>query len=122
MATGYLTPEMETTAIGLDHTEVGLQVAKKWHLPDHTCAVIQYHHGPMSLSEFGQHIAVTHLADTLLNRAKLGIPEHIEVFCDIDPKALDFLQIDEHIVAELENMIAQELADILSMCREVTQC
>lgn len=122
IVTGYLTPEMETTALGLDHTEIGLQVAKKWHLPDHTCAVIQHHHGLMPLSEFGQHIAIIHLADNLLNHAKLGIPEHIEVTAGIAPEVLDFLQIDEHTVAELERMIASDLTNILAMCEEVCQC
>lgn len=122
VGTTYLTPAIETATVGLDHTEIGLQIAKKWHLPDHTCAVIQHHHGCMSLSEFGQHIAVIHLADNLLNRIKFGIPEHVEVTTCIAPKVLDFLRIDERAVAELEELIGANLTDILMLCKEVSPC
>jgi putative nucleotidyltransferase with HDIG domain len=119
---GWLTTDREVATVGLDHTEVGCRVAKKWNLPEHAVAVITHHHSVDSAADFASHTAAIHLGDYLINDAKVGLSEQAEVQCYINPVALDILQIDASIVQEFHETVANELPDIVSMCDELTRC
>ncbi len=117
-----LTTEMEIDAVGLDHTEVGCRIAKKWNLPDYAVAVIEHHHRLDALADFAQHIAAIHVGDHLINHAKVGFSETAEVVGEANPIALEILNIDAQIVEELQAAVDQELPDIMDMCDELVQC
>ena len=120
--TGFLTTEMETAIIGLDHTMVGCRIAEKWNLPEHVAAVITNHHTVGSGETFRQHIAAIHMADCLLNHTRLGIADDVEVAPVLDPTALTELCVDTQDVAELAEEVNASLPDIISVCEELGQC
>lgn len=58
------TPEIETAALGFDHTELGEYAAKAWGFPELVTAAIRFHHAPASYR--GQYTAVVYIV-TLAN-------------------------------------------------------
>jgi putative nucleotidyltransferase with HDIG domain len=122
LRSGWLTTDMETAAVGLDHAEVGRRVATKWKLPNHTVAVIKQHHELEATTDFTSHIAVIHLGDCLINHAKVGIAEEVEVACEVNPTALGILQLDSQSVQQLQEAVIDELPNIIGMCEELAQC
>lgn len=117
-----LTPDMEVAAVGLDHTEVGCRMAKKWKLPDFAVAAIEHHHNLGSPPEFAQHSAAIHVADGLINHAKVGLAVEGEVEANIDSSALDLLNIDFQMMGDLEEAITDELPHVMGICDELTRC
>ncbi|NJD07160.1 MAG: HDOD domain-containing protein [Methylococcaceae bacterium] len=51
--------------IGLDHYEVGAELARLWRLPEPVIATLEYHERPADAAEFPQEVAVVHLAAIL---------------------------------------------------------
>lgn len=119
---GRLTTARESELLGLDHTEVGARLATTWHLPASTVAVIAQHHTVSTAMEYAQHSAVIHLADVLLNHAKVGLDSHTEVEQAFDPTALSLLGLDAQSVGTLEEVVAAELPTVLGMCEELVRC
>lgn len=64
--------EAEREIIGIDHTEAGEWLAKKWNLPSPLVEAIRYHHDPPSSNYFKdvrtfKIVMITYLANTLCN-------------------------------------------------------
>jgi putative nucleotidyltransferase with HDIG domain len=116
------TTDSEMAALGLDHAEVGGRMAQKWNLPDYTVAVIQQHHNLDAETDFVRHIAAIHVSDYLINHTKIGIPDEVEVLCQVNPQALAALSIDVQIMAELQKVVSNELPVIIDTCDELIRC
>lgn len=121
-APAWHTADSEMAALGLNHTEVGRRVAQKWNLPDYTVAVIQQHHTVATKTDFMPHIAAIHVSDYLINHAKVGIPDDIEVLSQISPQALEALGIDTHVMEELHATVTKALPTIIDTCDELIRC
>ncbi len=48
MENGFPEPAREAEAFGLDHTQIGAEVARKWHFPEQVVDIILNHHAPKS--------------------------------------------------------------------------
>ena len=56
----------ERAMIGIDHTEAGLELAKRWNLPEALQMVIRHHHHPQQAPEEYQTLIYSvHLGDTI---------------------------------------------------------
>ncbi len=55
--------EAEREVIGVDHTEIGGELARVWKLPEHIYACIAYHHNPAAAPYHQQEVAVIHIAN-----------------------------------------------------------
>ncbi|MFM7469769.1 MAG: HDOD domain-containing protein [Vampirovibrionales bacterium] len=61
----------EASVFGIDHAELGYEIAKKWQLPESLCLAIRYHHHPRKLKddnpapELLKVVSTVHLADIL---------------------------------------------------------
>jgi putative nucleotidyltransferase with HDIG domain len=65
--------EAEQAALGIDHGEIGCEVAKTWHLPPFAVETIRHHHDPeASAQESRNLVRVVHLANYLANTQELG--------------------------------------------------
>jgi putative nucleotidyltransferase with HDIG domain len=77
----------EQEIIGFDHTEVGAQLARNWHLPDVLCECIAYHHNPAQAIHFPNEVAVVHIANVIASLPYSDFPS-AEDLQRIDPVAL----------------------------------
>ncbi len=55
----------ERERLGMDHTQVGAELARSWHLPAHIEAVIAGHHTPEAATDHQQEIALIYIANSV---------------------------------------------------------
>jgi putative nucleotidyltransferase with HDIG domain len=60
--------EAEKLKFGIDHTEAGRQLGKKWTLPHNLIHVIANHHNPETVTEDKELVTIVHLADLLMSK------------------------------------------------------
>ena len=65
--------ETEKTILGIDHTEIGSDLARKWSFPDSLIDVIRYHHRPEDATRNLELAHTVYLADLLMSRFNTGL-------------------------------------------------
>ena len=65
--------EAEKTILGIDHTEVGCDLALRWSLPDSLIDTIRYHHEPEKAVRNFELKHIVYLADLLMSRFHTGL-------------------------------------------------
>lgn len=111
----YLTAEK--SFVGLDHAEVGYEVAKSWKLPEVLQNIIRYHHNPSRApNEFKTACYAVHLGDVLSMMTGHGtgsddlqysLDQAYEEYFDIDENELSLLMLDcNEEYAEVEALMA----------------
>ena len=65
--------EAEKTILGVDHTEVGRDLALRWSLPDSLIDTIQHHHKPENAEQNSTLTHIVYLADLLMSRFHTGL-------------------------------------------------
>ncbi len=66
--------ETERQILGVNHTEIGELIARKWLLPESICRAIRYHEIGLVDDEFDMEVACVHLADIISRMLELGNP------------------------------------------------
>jgi putative nucleotidyltransferase with HDIG domain len=109
--------DMEREVLGTDHSEVGFEVARQWHLPEAVGIAARWHHTPNAAPDpASQRIAsVVHVADALAHL--LGYGEDAgELRRRLDTAVPDQLGLQEEQLETLAGsslLAIQELADAL---------
>ncbi len=57
--------EAEFKRLQTDHTQIGAELARSWHLPAHIEAVIRWHHTPGQVDVHQQEVALIYIANTV---------------------------------------------------------
>lgn len=65
--------EVEKDLLGIDHTEAGAQLARKWSLPDSVAESIIHHHNPEDSNQNRELVHMVYLADLLMSRFHTGL-------------------------------------------------
>ena len=65
--------EAENQVLGLDHTRVGSQLARKWAFPESLIDIIGNHHAPEKAAQHVELAHVVYLADLLMSRFRSGL-------------------------------------------------
>jgi putative nucleotidyltransferase with HDIG domain len=60
--------EVEKNVFGIDHTEVGGDLAHRWSLPESLVETIRYHHAPENSVQHSELVHIVYLADFLMSR------------------------------------------------------
>ncbi len=63
----------EKTILGIDHTEVGSELARRWSFPESLIDVIRHHHKPEDASRNFELVHTVYLADLLMSRFHAGL-------------------------------------------------
>lgn len=64
---------IEKRLFGIDHTEVGHSLARRWSFPDSLVHAVRFHHQPGGDSEYKMLAVIVYVADVLLSRFHIGI-------------------------------------------------
>ncbi len=59
-------PEVERLVFNLDHTQVGEELMKSWHLPEGLQKVARYHHEPEQADSYQLEVALVHIASQVV--------------------------------------------------------
>jgi putative nucleotidyltransferase with HDIG domain len=65
--------EAEKEILGLDHTQVGSKLARKWSFPESLRDIIRHHHEPENATRHPELAHVVYLADLLMSRFHSGL-------------------------------------------------
>ena len=65
--------EVEKDLLGMDHTETGAHLARKWSFPDSLTESISYHHNPEDSNHNRELVHMVYLADLLMSRFHTGL-------------------------------------------------
>ncbi len=108
--------EAEEQVMGLNHAQVGAELAGKWGLPPRMVEAIAYHHVPMSAKEAPKLVAIVHIANTICLRLKIGL--HDDVFMpDPSMEILHKLSLLAHEVNTLTYAAEQWLSRAVELPR-----
>lgn len=55
----------ESAVLGADHTQIGVWIAERWHLPKALCAVIAHHHDPSSAESYPELVRIVAAANVV---------------------------------------------------------
>lgn len=97
--------EAEERLLGLNHAEVGGELAAVWGLSAALVDVIAWHHLPTLASSWPKLAAIVHIADAICLRLGIGLM-HANLVPVISPEALRLLLLDEGQVAALTDEYA----------------
>ncbi len=112
--------EAERAALGFDHAEIGVKVAKKWNLPDQVEEAIAAHHAIENAREHGKTAAIVALADNLMNAAGVGLIAGKSLEEPVPSMALDVLAIQSGDVAWLKQKVDPEMDNIRALCDQLS--
>jgi HD-like signal output (HDOD) protein len=65
--------EAEKEILGIDHTQVGSKLARKWSFPESLIDIIRHHHKPEQAARHLELAHVVYLADLLMSRFRSGL-------------------------------------------------
>lgn len=69
----------ETSAVGLDHAELGEFILSQWNLPESITACVRYHHDYLEAGEWADGAAVLCLAEGICGHWGLGRKQNIDL-------------------------------------------
>jgi len=96
---------LEDVAGGINHSEIGYLVTKKWNFPDNICEVIRCHHDPRSAKNFPQAVFTGYLANVLTYYNEGAI-----LFENIDANVLEYFELSDPIAFKT---MADQLKDMI---------
>jgi putative nucleotidyltransferase with HDIG domain len=77
--------ELEKLHLGVDHTEVGGQLAEKWSFPEALVDTIRHHHYPENGIRHPELTHMVYIADLLMSRFHTGLEiEHLNTYEFVD--------------------------------------
>jgi len=111
-------PAAEREELGVDHCDIGFELATAWGLPEPLQNVIRHHHHPLEAAEkFRPLCYVVHLGDLIAMMTGSGTGADA-MRCNIDPGYTDYIDLDRddlpRIIFEVEtefNTITLSLSD-----------
>jgi putative nucleotidyltransferase with HDIG domain len=105
--------DAEKKQFGMDHTEVGELLARRWRLPESLCNSIRYHEEGTIHGQYNQDVAITHVADIAARMLELGnggdrvVPRpNFDVWAGLAIPAKTFTSMRETIVRDYEQAVA----------------
>ncbi|MBB1126664.1 HDOD domain-containing protein [Thiospirillum jenense] len=101
-APAMISPEAaETAELGFNHAELGGALAEHWGLPTVLCAILQFHHAPLSAPpEHQLAVSLVHLANTGAHLAELDSRDWDDA-PPVDPPVWAFTQLQPQVLLDV---------------------
>jgi len=97
----------ERLVCGIDHTEAGALVARRWALAGNLTESICCHHAPDGASDYPRQVSAVHLVNWVLSELRVGLlPDHVHS-ARLEPAAADLLDLDDGAIDDLKCWLAQ---------------
>lgn len=100
--------DMERTLFGVDHAELGAEMARRWRLPELLVKVIANHHTPTEAGEHQLMASVVHMADSAMMMLGVGLGKD-GLRYNLDPSAVALLSMNEHDLSYLLDEIIDQI-------------
>ncbi len=111
-----VTMEEERQACGMDHTELGEHILRRWNIPEGIVDAVRYHHEPLQDGQWQPGGAVVELADSICTTWGIGKHELMSLGEEIDSEphseAMDALGLAKVALPPILLRIRQKLAEL----------
>jgi HD-like signal output (HDOD) protein len=107
-ATTFLKAEQQV--LGFDHTEIALELCKKWKLPEDHAIAMRHHHSP-GLSQENELAHIVHTANYLAGQKGYGTNPELESET-LDPDSLTALRLKPEDLETIGNDVAAAVEEI----------
>lgn len=98
--------DLENRLFGINHADLGAEIARRWRLADPIIAAIQYHHNPQLAGEHSLIASSVHVADAAMMMMGVGIGIDGLQY-NLDDFALNQLEFDQQKMDALLNRISE---------------
>ena len=107
---GICIRDAEREVLGLDHEEIGGQLAKAWKFSDNYTSCILNHHNPLMTERYTRLVRVVHIGDCLCRQLEYGSGGD-ETVPEILPEVMDSFSMGERGVSILTEAAKEDLDD-----------
>lgn len=100
--------DLEKEIFGIDHAQMGAEMARRWNLPESLQKAIEFHHQPGQAREYIQIASCVHISDMALTMLGIGIGKD-GLRYNIDPLAFEVTGWSLDRLPELFNQIMDQV-------------
>ena len=111
---GSLLFEAEREVLGLDHSDVGGALMRKWNLPDSLAYAVHYHHRPMQAGKFTVEAAISHLGDILAHALEIGSSGETSV-PPLDAKAWEIVGLPSSLLSSILAQVDRQADEVINI-------
>ncbi|HHM05767.1 MAG TPA: HDOD domain-containing protein [Gammaproteobacteria bacterium] len=104
----------EQEVMSFDHAAVGLEILRKWKLPEHLQEVVACHHNPSRSLNFPRDTALIHLADAIADVMNKGTSGEERVR-PLDAQAWQLAGLDENCLSTIIEETEKRFQDTLEL-------
>ena len=106
----------EREIIGFDHTQVGGELAKEWHLPTSLSQCIEFHHEPALATNFRVEATIICIANVIASQADLeSSMDRDNAISSIDANYWEITGLTDKIVLAAVERTHEEISEVESM-------
>lgn len=109
-ARGIFIFEAEKKYFGVNHSDTGAWIAKRWNFPQNLIEIIEYHHKPHLSKNVAMQTAIVHVSDILIRARGFGFAgdSFVPVLNAAAWQMLDLSESDmKEILVEMEDSLSQ---------------
>lgn len=104
---------IERQIFGFTHDDMGVALLSAWQLPDTLCKPIEFHHALAGDNPWMRDAALIHLANNIANNLQAPVSRDDDTL--LNPRALQLLQTDEHIIEAVHEETYRHLDQLLEI-------
>ncbi len=104
---------LEREKLQYSHDTVGGRLLEFWRVPQSIFEPVNYHHDPQQSLEFSQTTSVVHIADSWINRMKIGSSGESNIPL-IDKHALESISICEDELNEIWGPASEQVTSVIN--------
>lgn len=106
--------QVEKEVLGYDHAEIGMELLKRWQLPESHIEPVGLHHKPSAAFEFIRETIVMHVSNVIANTMAQGrgLENKVPVY---EPGTWDKLDIPLEALPHILNDVEGQMADLLGI-------
>ncbi len=98
----------EEEVIGLNHSQIGQELAESWNLPEELIEAVAFHHRPARAEKDSEIASLVHLGDVICRKLGAGSGGD-DVVPDMAPFALDRLKLTSEQLSEWETEVQEAI-------------
>lgn len=104
----------EQDVIGFDHAAVGVEILRKWKLPEHLQEAVEYHHNPVRAQRFPRDTALVHIADVVADALQYGSAGDPHV-SPMDPHAWQLANLSDDTISDVITDVEKQFGSALEL-------
>lgn len=115
---GLSLSEAEERLFGMNHAQVGSELAAKWSLPPRLVEAIAYHHTPVFANRSPELTGIVHIANIICLRLDIGLPDPV-FLAETSTEALRLLFLEPNEIDVLVDQYKEKIEHSLTLEEEL---